>query len=91
VNNSRAQNHVYRARSSKGELLFLCIRGKHIVGFDGEEHRLLKDGIVVIEENRFKHIGKIFSDQVDRWIEARQSLVIPGLINTHTRLKFTGG
>ncbi len=59
------------------------IRGKFIVGFDGEEHRLLEDGVVVIEGNRIAHVGKALSGKVDRWIDARKSLVMPGLINTH--------
>ena len=59
------------------------IRGKFIVGFNGEEHRLLEDGVVIIEGNRIEHVGKTFLGQVERWIDARKSLVMPGLINTH--------
>lgn len=59
------------------------IKGKSVIGFDGEEHRLLTDGVVVIEGKRVKHVGKSYSDQVDRWIDASGSLVMPGLINTH--------
>jgi cytosine/adenosine deaminase-related metal-dependent hydrolase len=36
----------------------LSIRGKFIVGFNGEEHRLPRDGVVVIEDGRVKHMGK---------------------------------
>jgi len=61
----------------------LGIKGKFVVGFDGDEHRLLRDGVVVIEGKRVKHVGKSYSGQVDRWIDASGSLVIPGLINTH--------
>ncbi|HUS78662.1 MAG TPA: amidohydrolase family protein [Patescibacteria group bacterium] len=59
------------------------IRGKFIVGFNGEEHRLLRDGVVIYEGNRIVHVGKSYSGQVDSWIDASESLVIPGLINTH--------
>ncbi|MGQ9680294.1 MAG: chlorohydrolase family protein [Candidatus Bathyarchaeia archaeon] len=61
----------------------LGIRAKFIVGFNGEEHRLLTDGVVVIDGDRIKHVGKSFSGSVDRWIDVGQSLVMPGLINTH--------
>lgn len=61
----------------------LGIKAKFIVGFDGKEHRLIRDGVVVVEENRIKHVGKSYSGSVDRWINAGLSLVIPGLINTH--------
>lgn len=59
------------------------IKGKFVIGFDGEEHRLLTDGVVVIEGKRVKHVGRSYSGQVDRWIDASGSLVMPGLINTH--------
>jgi cytosine/adenosine deaminase-related metal-dependent hydrolase len=63
--------------------LSIGIKGKFVVGFDGEEHRLLRDGVVVIEGERVKHVGKSYSGRVDRWIDASSSLVMPGLINTH--------
>jgi cytosine/adenosine deaminase-related metal-dependent hydrolase len=63
--------------------LTVGIRGKFIIGFDGEEHRLLRDGVVVYEGNRIEHVGKSYSGRVDEWIDASTSLVIPGLINTH--------
>jgi 5-methylthioadenosine/S-adenosylhomocysteine deaminase len=61
----------------------LGIRARFIVGFDGEEHRLLHDGVVIIEGKKIKHVGKTYTGKVERWIDAGQSLVIPGLINTH--------
>jgi len=41
------------------------IKGKFIIGFDGSEHRLLRDGVVVYEGNRIVHVGKSYSGQVD--------------------------
>ena len=61
----------------------LGIKGKYIVGYDGVEHRMLHDGVVVIEGNRVKHVGKTYNGSVERWIDAKNSLVMPGLINTH--------
>jgi len=61
----------------------LGIKGKYIVGYDGVEHRMLHDGVVVIEGNRVKHVGKTYNGTVERWIDAKNSLVMPGLINTH--------
>ena len=61
----------------------LGIKGKFLVGFDGSEHRLLHDGVVVIEGQRVKYVGKTYSGHVERWIDASGCLVIPGLINTH--------
>ena len=67
----------------------LGIKGKFVVGFDGEEHRLLKDGVVVIENKRVRHVGKSYSGRVDRWIDASSGLVMPGLINSHTHASMT--
>ncbi len=61
----------------------LGIRGRFVVGFDGAEHRIIHDGLVVVEGNRVKHVGKSYAGPVDRWIEAPTGLIIPGLINTH--------
>ena len=61
----------------------LGIKGKYIVAYDGVEHRMLHDGVVVIEGNRVKQVGKTYNGSVERWIDAKNSLVIPGLINTH--------
>lgn len=64
-------------------ILSIGIKGKFIVGFDGKEHRLLHDGVIIIQKNWIKHMGKSYSGEVNRWIDASSSLVMPGLINTH--------
>lgn len=63
--------------------LSIGIRGSFVVGFDGSEHRMIRDGLVVVEGKRIKYIGKTYAGNVDRWINASGCLVIPGLINTH--------
>jgi len=60
------------------------IKGKWVIAYDGAEHRLLRDGIVVTEGNRIKHVGKSYQGDVDRWIDASHHVVIPGMICTHT-------
>ena len=62
------------------------IFGGLIVAFDGEEHRLLKDGVVVFEENKIVYVGKSYSGKLDYKIDARKRLVIPGLINLHSHI-----
>lgn len=59
------------------------LKGSFVVGFDGVEHRLLRDGVVVIEGNRIIDVGKTHTGKVDRWIDAHGCLIMPGLINTH--------
>jgi len=60
------------------------IKGKWIIAYDGKEHRLLRDGVLVTEGKRIKYVGKKYSGKVDRWIDASHHVVSAGFICTHT-------
>jgi cytosine/adenosine deaminase-related metal-dependent hydrolase len=62
------------------------VQGGWIVGFDGGSHRLLRDGTVVFDNDLVIHVGQTFDGQVDRTIDARGMLVMPGMINCHLHL-----
>jgi len=62
------------------------IEGGLIVAFDGQEHRLLRDGIVVFENDKVVHVGKSYPGQLDRKIDAKKRLVIPGFIDLHSHI-----
>ena len=62
-----------------------------MVGFDGTAHQLLRDGTVVFENDHVIHVGPTFEGAVDRTIEARGMLVMPGLINCHLHLGTNAG
>jgi cytosine/adenosine deaminase-related metal-dependent hydrolase len=57
-----------------------------IVAYQDGEHRLLRDGCVVIDGNEVIFVGKTFDQPVDETIDARNRLITPGFINTHTHL-----
>ncbi|HEV8472789.1 MAG TPA: chlorohydrolase family protein [Methylomirabilota bacterium] len=59
------------------------VRGGWIVGFERGTHVLYRDGVVVFEGDRILHVGPAFEGAVDRELDARGKLVIPGLIDTH--------
>jgi cytosine/adenosine deaminase-related metal-dependent hydrolase len=59
------------------------IQGSYVVGFDGKEHELIKDGVVVFNGDHIEFVGKEYSQPVDKKIDAKGCLVSPGLINTH--------
>jgi 5-methylthioadenosine/S-adenosylhomocysteine deaminase len=59
------------------------IRGGYVVGFDGKEHEIIKDGVVVFDGDRIDFVGKEYSRPVDKTIDARGCLVSPGFIDTH--------
>jgi cytosine/adenosine deaminase-related metal-dependent hydrolase len=60
------------------------LEGGIIIAFDGTQHRLLKDGIIVFERDRIVHVGKSYSGSLDRKIDAKKRLILPGLINIHS-------
>ena len=62
------------------------IRGRWIVAFQEPEHRLLRDGVVVYDGDRIVHVGRSYAGPVDREVDARRHLVMPGLISTHTHI-----
>ena len=63
-----------------------AIRAGYIIAYDGRGHRLLRDGVVVIEGNRLIHVGPRFDGTVDETVEARDRVLTPGLITTHAHI-----
>jgi 5-methylthioadenosine/S-adenosylhomocysteine deaminase len=59
------------------------IQGGYVVGFDGQEHRMIRDGVVVYENDKITHVGRSYEGQVDRTVDAKGKLVSPGFINIH--------
>jgi 5-methylthioadenosine/S-adenosylhomocysteine deaminase len=59
------------------------LQGGVVVGFDGRSHVLIRDGVVVWEDDRITFVGKAFEQPVDRTLRAADRLIIPGLINLH--------
>ncbi|MGH7264684.1 MAG: amidohydrolase family protein [Candidatus Rokuibacteriota bacterium] len=64
----------------------VAIRAGHVVAFDGRGHRLLRDGVVVLEGDRIVHVGPRFDGRVDDTLEARDRVLTPGLITTHAHI-----
>jgi 5-methylthioadenosine/S-adenosylhomocysteine deaminase len=60
-----------------------AITATWVVGHENGAHRLIRDGVVVYEDNRIIHVGRAFDGSVDRTIEAKDRLVAPGFIDTH--------
>ena len=59
------------------------IQGGYVVGFDGREHEIMKNAVVVFDGNRIEFVGKDYSEPVDKTIDAKGCLVSPGFIDTH--------
>jgi 5-methylthioadenosine/S-adenosylhomocysteine deaminase len=64
----------------------IAIRAGWVIAFDGRGHRLLRDGVVVVDGERIVHVGGSFDHAVDETIDARDRVLTPGLISTHAHL-----
>ena len=54
-----------------------------MVGFNGREHEVIRDGVVAFERDRILFVGKQYTQPVDKKIDAKGCLVSPGFIDTH--------
>ena len=59
------------------------IQGGYVVAFDGQGHRIIRDGIVVYKDDKIIHVGKSYDGRADQTIKAHGKLVSPGFINIH--------
>ena len=62
------------------------IRAGWVIAFDGRGHRLLRDGVVVVEGGRIVQVGPRFEGSVDETVDARDRVLTPGLISTHAHI-----
>ena len=59
------------------------LQGGTVVGFNGHTHVLIRDGVVVWEDDRITFVGKTYDGPVDRTLQASERLIMPGLIDLH--------
>ncbi|MGG1661942.1 amidohydrolase family protein [Brevibacillus sp. NRS-1366] len=57
------------------------ITAKYVIGFDGEDHVIMKDGEVVYENDTILYVGHGFDGEVDEVIDAGNAVVSPGFID----------
>jgi len=59
------------------------VQGGFVVGYDGGQHEIVRDGVVVFDGKGVEFVGKTYPERVDKTIDARGCLVSPGFIDTH--------
>ena len=55
-----------------------------VVAWDGTRHVYLRDADVAFQNGRIVHVGKGYDGPVEREIDARERLIMPGLIDVHS-------
>lgn len=81
--NNGGYNGVERPeRESVGRIIMKKkITAKYVIGFDGEDHVIIKDGEVVYENDTIVYVGHHFDGEVDEVIDAGNAVVSPGFID----------
>ena len=59
------------------------LQGGTVVGFNGHTHVLIREGVVVWEDDRITFVGKTYDGPVERTLQAPERLIMPGLIDLH--------
>ncbi|ETW99978.1 MAG: hypothetical protein ETSY1_12930 [Candidatus Entotheonella factor] len=59
------------------------LQGGTVVGYNGQSHVLIRDGVVIWEDDQITYVGRDNGQLADRTLNATDRLIIPGLINLH--------
>ncbi len=57
------------------------LRASCVVGFDGAQHVLWRDGEVVFNGSCIEFVGRGYAGPVDQWIDYGNALIGPGFID----------
>ena len=57
------------------------IKGRYVIGYDGEEHVILENAEVVFEDDTIIYVGKLYPGEVGEVIDAGNSVISPGFID----------
>ena len=64
----------------------LIIKGGHVITIDGA---VIDNGTVVVDNGIITYVGKDTKEKADRVIDAKDCVVLPGLVNAHTHVSMT--
>lgn len=59
----------------------IALKSSCVVGFDGTQHVLWRDGEVVFQGSHIVFVGRGYSGPVDQWIDYGNALIGPGFID----------
>lgn len=62
-------------------MTIIGLKASCVVGFDGRQHVLWRDGQVVFEGSRILFVGRDYPGPVDQWVDHGNALIGPGFID----------
>ncbi|MDJ1466096.1 amidohydrolase family protein [Nitratireductor sp. GZWM139] len=62
------------------------IKAGHIIAHQDDGHKYLRNGVIMVEDDKIAFVGKEFDGEVDETIDSPDTIVTPGFINTHAHL-----
>lgn len=57
------------------------LKGRFVIGFDGTDHVIIRDGEVVYDGNEIIYVGKNYDGDVDMTEDVGNSVIMPGFID----------
>ncbi|WP_256204090.1 hypothetical protein [Planococcus faecalis] len=57
------------------------LKGQYVIGYNGEDHVILKDAEVVYEGTSIIYVGKEYTESVDETIDCGNAVISPGFID----------
>ena len=79
-------SHSAPSRETPPDEITTVIRNVSAIAYDGIDHRWLDAGEIAFRENKIVYVGPGYTGKVDRVVEGRGRIAIPGLISTHAHV-----
>lgn len=57
------------------------IKGRYVIGYDGEDHEIIRDGEVVYQDSDIIYVGKNYEGPVDVTEDVGNAVIMPGFID----------
>lgn len=64
----------------------ILIKNANLISMDVKRPQIEKEIDILVENTKIKKIDKVIEEEVDKVIDAKEKVVMPGLINTHAHV-----
>ncbi len=57
------------------------VKGSYVIGYNGADHEIIRDGEVVYENDTIIYVGKHYEGEVSKTEDAGNAVIMPGFID----------